>query len=296
MKLAWATDIHLDFCPEPLFERGFLPQLAGADAVLLTGDIANGRNIERWLITLSVKLDVPIYFVLGNHDYYHRSIAQVRESMLARCDREPNLTYLSDGSIIDLGGGTMLVGHDGWGDTRLGDFLSSTVELNDHQLIEELCIADRAELMPKLRALGDEAAASLHDSATRAIRRGARRLLVATHVPPYVESLWHEGKTAEPGSPWIPNFTCGATGATLRALAEAHPGVPITVFCGHTHGQGSARIRDNLVVHTGGADYGAPALAGWIHPERDEPLVRGDTPPAPQEQKSGFSLKRWLFG
>jgi Icc protein len=32
------------------------------------------------------------------------------------------------------------------------------------------------------------------------------------------------------------------------------------VFCGHTHGEGTAHILPNLVVHTGGADYGKPVV------------------------------------
>ena len=39
-----------------------------------------------------------------------------------------------------------------------------------------------------------------------------------------------------------------------------HPGRQMTVLCGHSHGEGMARILDNLVVKTGGAVYGAPKL------------------------------------
>ena len=295
MKLAWATDIHLDMCSDDAFEQGLLRQFGDADAVLLTGDIANGRSIERWLITLSVKLDRPIYFVLGNHDYYHRSIAQVRESVLARCAREPNLFYLSDGSIIDLGEGASLVGHDGWGDAQLGDFLGCMVELNDHRLIEELKTRDREALKPRLQALGQEAADSLRDAISRAIVRGARRVLVATHVPPFVESSWYQGKIPEPDSHWIPNCTCKATGDVLLELSEQNPGVELTVFCGHTHGAGSTRMRDNLLVHTGGAEYQAPGVAGWIRPNADPILGGPEDPPEPPKKRS-FSLLRWLTG
>jgi Icc protein len=39
-----------------------------------------------------------------------------------------------------------------------------------------------------------------------------------------------------------------------------HPERKMTVLCGHTHSSGVARILDNLVVLTGGAQYGKPAL------------------------------------
>ena len=34
----------------------------------------------------------------------------------------------------------------------------------------------------------------------------------------------------------------------------------MAVLCGHTHSPGFAQILDNLVVRTGGAQYGTPVL------------------------------------
>jgi hypothetical protein len=39
-----------------------------------------------------------------------------------------------------------------------------------------------------------------------------------------------------------------------------HPDCGMAVLCGHTHSPGFAQILDNLVVRTGGAEYGAPVL------------------------------------
>jgi hypothetical protein len=41
---------------------------------------------------------------------------------------------------------------------------------------------------------------------------------------------------------------------------QAHPGCQLTVLCGHTHGEGEATILPNLLVKTGGAEYGKPRL------------------------------------
>ena len=51
-----------------------------------------------------------------------------------------------------------LVGHDGWGDGRLGDDWSWTVMLNDLRLIGEFVGLDDKERLTRLHALGDEAA------------------------------------------------------------------------------------------------------------------------------------------
>ncbi len=47
--------------------------------------------------------------------------------------------------------------------------------------------------------------------------------------------------------------------AVLEAMQET-PGSHLTVLCGHTHGRGEATPADNLLVLTGGAEYGAPEV------------------------------------
>jgi len=40
------------------------------DGLLITGDIGQAQSVERYLRALDKALPMPIYFVLGNHDYY----------------------------------------------------------------------------------------------------------------------------------------------------------------------------------------------------------------------------------
>ena len=68
--LIWLTDVHLNFVEECQRDQFYdSVRSAGCDGVLLTGDIAEAPSIERTLIELEIELDLPIYFVLGNHDY-----------------------------------------------------------------------------------------------------------------------------------------------------------------------------------------------------------------------------------
>ena len=264
MLLAWATDVHLNFCSEDAARRGLVePTLrAGAAGLILTGDIAEAPSLSGWLRFLTAQLGgLPLYFVLGNHDAYRGSLAQARADAAGA---SPPARWLGDGAVIPLGEDAALIGHGGWGDARLGDFLATPVRINDHRLIAELALEDRVALQARLRALGDEAAASLRRSLTAALRGGARRVLVATHVPPFREACWHAGAQPPLDSPWLPDFTCAATGAVLREVAAANPATEIVVLCGHSHGSGRHQAADNLVVHTGGAEYGQPCLAGLI--------------------------------
>jgi hypothetical protein len=90
--------------------------------------------------------------------------------------------------------------------------------------------------------------------------------LIATHVPPFCESCWYEGKTTDDN--WAPFFVCGSVGRVLQQTSQVRPQSMFTVLCGHTHHEGVATMRDNLVVYTGAAEYGSPEVEGTIDIER----------------------------
>ena len=258
MRLAWATDVHLNFL-DAAEVAAFAEALANGapDAVLLAGDIAEAPDLEAHLATLATRLARPVYFVLGNHDFYRGSVAGVRRAMAALSARSPSLRWLPAAGVVALTAATGLVGHDGWGDARLGDPAGTPLRLNDFVLIEELAGLDRASLHAALRAFGDEAAAHLRAVLAPALARFAR-VVVVTHVPPFREACWHAGQVS--GDDWLPYFTCKAVGDVLLEAARARPDRRITVLCGHTHGAGVAAVLPNLTVHTGGAEYGAPEV------------------------------------
>ncbi|UJR82996.1 metallophosphoesterase family protein [Sandaracinus amylolyticus] len=263
MRIAWATDVHLDFLDATGVTR-FARALAqsGGECVVLTGDIAEAGSLSPLLEQIASVIERPIYFVLGNHDFYHGSIERVRAEMTALSSASRWLRWLPAIGAIRLGPTTLLVGHDGWGDGRAGDYERSEIWLNDHLLIRELTGLSRDVLRARLEALGDEAAASLRAHTGATAMQGIQHCVVATHVPPFPEASWHEGAMSAPD--WLPFFACQAMGDALLELAERHPSCTFTVLCGHTHSSGVAQIRGNLRVHTGGAEYGAPALAAVL--------------------------------
>jgi Icc-related predicted phosphoesterase len=139
----------------------------------------------------------------------------------------------------------------------LGDFFRSEVLLNDYVLIRELRRLRKHELFARLNALGDEAAESLELRAREALAVH-RNVLVLTHVPPFREACWHEGRISN--DEYLPHFACRAVGERLSAVMGEHPDRTMTVLCGHTHSPGVAHTGENLTVLTGGAEYGAPEL------------------------------------
>jgi 3',5'-cyclic AMP phosphodiesterase CpdA len=238
----------------------------GADAFVISGDIGEADDVIEYLEAIAEKVRRPVYFVLGNHDFYNGSIAGVREKVRAICAATPNLHYLPDAGVVPLTDDACIVGHDGWGDGRLGDYHASEVMLNDFGLIEEFggFDEDPSERLAKLHALGDEAAAHFRAVLPDALSR-FRHVIAVTHVPPFREACWHAGKVS--GDDWLPFFSCKAVGDSLVEAMTAGPDRKMTVLCGHTHGSGEAQILPNLCVQTGGAKYGQPAIQRVIAAE-----------------------------
>lgn len=257
-RLGWATDVHLNFLPhEDLGSFCGHIQALGCSALALSGDIAEGPTLAYYLGVLERRLSIPVYFVLGNHDFYRSSIRRVR-GVVANVTRESErLRWLPDAGVVELAPAVGLLGHDGWADGRLGDYAASPVMLNDYLLIDELAGMSPRARLDVLNSLGDEAAAFARQLLPSAAER-FRKLYFVTHVPPFREACWHEGEPAN--DDWLPHFACGALGDALLEAAEANPACEITVLCGHTHSRGVARLRPNLAVRTGGATYGAPVI------------------------------------
>lgn len=261
VRLAWMTDIHLNFL-EPMQIDNWLSDVRKVrpHAVLITGDIGEASTYEDYLIRIAGRLGVPLFFVLGNHDYYHGDIAQVREKAMMIENEYACLNWLPAHGVVKLSEDTALVGHGGWGDAQYGDFLNSSVMLNDYMLIDDLNGLAPVNLQKKLQSLGEDAAKILVPQLEAALI-AYDHVYVATHVPPFQESCWYDGQTPADDDDYLPHFACKAVGDVLLDMADRHPEKQIVVVCGHTHGWGETQMRPNLQVITEGATYGQPMIA-----------------------------------
>ncbi|MDF1660451.1 MAG: metallophosphoesterase [Planctomycetota bacterium] len=265
MKWLWATDIHLNTANEAEALQFYESiRQADADALIITGDIATGPGLARYLRVLEAALRMKIYFVLGNHDYYYDSIAAIRNRIPKQLSGSPYLSWLADSQVVPINSEVTLVGHGAWGDARLGPALNTPVRLNDHVMIEELAGHSRSKLVGLLNDLGAEAAEYLSKVISKALET-SRHVLVATHVPPFREAAWYQGEISDDN--WLPHFSCAAVGEILLKLAQQNPDKEITVLCGHTHGRGYYEARENLRVHTGGAVYRYPQIEAALNIE-----------------------------
>ncbi len=204
-RLAWLTDNHLNFLRHA-GQRAFFDSLPTADAYAITGAIGEAHDVIGHLRAFA-ELG-PVYFVLGNHDFDKGSIAGVRAEVSKVCHKVENLHWMPEAGVVPLGETTCLVGHDGWADERLGDYYGSGVRLNDFRLIGEF-FGGPETWLAKLQALRDEAAVHFRRVLPEALER-FRHVIVLTHVPPFREACWHEGKVSDDN--WLPFFTSALSG------------------------------------------------------------------------------------
>lgn len=257
-RVAWLTDVHLNFLDNEAIAR-FLEELGqlDADALLVSGDVGEAHSVCDYLRQIDDAFGRPIYFVLGNHDFYRGSIRAVRRNVFELAQQRATLNYLSTAEAFELADDVGLVGHDGWADGRLGNYDRSLIMMNDYLLIEELAPLSKRARLTKLHELGDEAADHIRRVLPAALERWTRVYLV-THVPPLREACWYKGEPSD--DEWAPHFTCQAMGRAILDLMAQHPGNELTVLCGHTHSSGQCQPLPNVTILTGGAEYGQPEV------------------------------------
>jgi len=266
MKLAWLTDIHLNFLDKA--ERGlFYKEVlnSNCDGVLISGDIAEAPSLIYILNEMANDIIKPIYFVVGNHDYYRGEVNEVRDALSKLTQSHNQLFWLPASGIQILNATTILLGQDGWADGRLGDYQNSRVVLNDSRLIGDLFqakILGKFQLLDKMQELADLDARQLENDLMQAISLNLQKIIVITHVPPFREACTYEGKLSDDN--WVPFFSSKVMGDMLTQVAETNSGIEFLVLCGHTHGKAVYQPLENLTIKAGCAEYYRPEIQELI--------------------------------
>ena len=81
----WAADTHFDTAVVSPREQGeaWAAHFPESRGILLTGDMGTSRCLKQVLTDLRDGLNRPVYFVLGNHDYWYSSFRRVDEEVRA---------------------------------------------------------------------------------------------------------------------------------------------------------------------------------------------------------------------
>lgn len=262
MKLAWLTDIHLNFLDEQK-RKLFYQQIVetNCDAILLTGDIAEAPTLNAILQEMAANIKKPIYFVLGNHDYYRGDIENVHQEITALMQEEPLLKWMPVTGSQLLTNEVMLVGQNGWADGRYGNYQDSRAALNDSRMIADLFqqkIIGKYALLEKMQQLADDDAEKLAADLAQAAEKNIKQIIVLTHVPPFKETSLYNGKISN--DDFLPYFASKAIGDVLLSFAEQNPAIKILTLCGHTHEACVYQPLHNLIIKVGKAEYGQPEI------------------------------------
>ena len=223
MKLAWVTDIHLNFLESADRKRFYQDIVATkSNAVLVTGDIAEAPTVYDTLEEMAQHIAKPIYFVLGNHDYYQSSVENVRQTIVDLPQRNSLIHWLPETGLVQLNKDTLLLGEDCWADGRYGNYSDSRVMLNDSRMIQELRegnIIGKYQLLDAMQKLADSDAARLKNNLQLAARQQSpKKIIVLVHVPPFRESCMHEGQVSN--DDYLPFFASKITGDVLLGAAK----------------------------------------------------------------------------
>jgi Icc-related predicted phosphoesterase len=251
VQLAWATDCHFEWLNDTF--DAFIESLArsGTDGVIISGDISNSKHIAYHLKRLS-ELPMPVYFVLGNHDFYHGSFGLVHQMVRKSIRDHNNLTWLTEAPPIQLTESTYMIGHDGWADGRAGMGEKSGLILNDYRLISDFVGLPVSSVFSLMQKTADAASERLYQQIHQI---GAKHIIVVTHAPPFREASKHRGRVADDRS--IPHFSNIGMGRMLEKAAE-ETGARLSVFCGHTHHRARVNINGRIAVRVKQARYGRP--------------------------------------
>ncbi|WFU41451.1 metallophosphoesterase [Bradyrhizobium sp. CB82] len=134
------SDLHADWrAPKPITVG------AGVDVVIVPGDVCEGARNSFVALRRIVPVDIPIVFVMGNHEYYRRFVLdELDEARRAAPDH--NVVLLENDTAV-VGavngvGGVRFIGATGWVDFRLfGDHRMAAAMaaardgMNDHRRI-----------------------------------------------------------------------------------------------------------------------------------------------------------------
>lgn len=269
MRYTWITDIHLNFLGESR-RAEFYAKLAHdkSNIILLSGDIAEAPSVCRLLDEMALQVKKKIYYVLGNHDYYRGSIAEIRHDVHKLSISRRNLIFLTMSPSTNLSPDTFLLGVDGWADAQYGDYDNSKVALNDQFLIEDLKAAwckGRPALKQKMIDMASHDTEQLLFKLKSTVKHKPKRILIVTHIPPFRETCLHEGMISDDN--FLPFFGNKTMGDMLLQFAERNKKIKLAVLCGHTHSKAQYFPLLNLSVYAGHAEYHHPDSQGTFELE-----------------------------
>lgn len=316
MKFLHITDIHLDHLEastrpayiqhpgklnlaNPLVDFAYYYnnriKEEGIDAILLTGDISTSQYLESHLLFLESNIEAPIYFVLGNHDFYFddkifdgksmtlaKKISKNGNGILKYCTDSFDIICDSYKNEIKKIG---IVGVDGWYDGLYSSMLKSDLLMTDFNCIKEfdaifkgeayealndklfyprypsnICMSYHFEfehIPPKLVKRFQEISKQFADILHKQIEEVIEKKVNEIVVLTHAAPYKENSiyKGKISDSDWLPFFSSKLIGDKILEFANKYQNINFNVCCGHSHGEIENKILPNLICYTTAAEY-----------------------------------------
>jgi predicted phosphohydrolase len=261
MNRRWLTDTHLNLVfDKRIRDLGQSLTHSHVDTLFISGDVSSGPHVVRDLRTLAHSFDGEIYFVLGNHDYHYRSVAQIHDEIANLCSQEPNLKWVTQEGVVSLSPNVALVGHEGWYDAVYSDPRWLKLTFDWFLTLDTQTLPSHGARVDWWRERAHDSAQSVGVKLTQALQTHSH-VFVLTHFPP-----WASATTTRNGF-WKSYNTNSAMGQEIERVTTHGQ---VTVLSGHTHVPTSVRVNDQIECIVGSPGLGS-SIVSFTPPS--EPFV-----------------------
>ncbi len=254
--ILWLSDLHYDGDRRFGDWIGDLADARSHEAVLVTGDIASYPHLQKALDLLATGFGCPIYFTLGNHDYYGGSTEEVLCVVRAAERRNHLLRWIdrfTEG--VPLFPGIALIGQGGWAHAEPWIFPRDQGPPLTHLLVDYKYYKPN-KLRHTIRRLAQSGSALLKAKINNAL--SARSHVVAlTHFPPFSRSL-ADVASRKGGLIQAPAFESWVNGAGKTKKDS------LTLLCGHLHRPTNVQLATGVIARTCIASGSSDLLKGTV--------------------------------
>lgn len=263
-KIGWLTDPHFDKCDIDYFyqiSKKFKAE--NLDGLIITGDISEGGTTMLYLSFLEKLISKPIWFVLGNHDWYNVS-RDVGFELIKKYSNH-NLIFLDDIPFIKLNKTTCLIGGENWWDA----FFKQSFGLLDGMYMSEdyekisFISPEKHESNPfsKIKLLAAIKSDVLIEKLINAFKI-FDTVYLAVHVPPFKEGCLFSA--IEMPENWLNHFCDHELGIKLKLLMKSYPEKELKILSGHTHSKSTKKIKQNIKQYVGASTLKKPKICDII--------------------------------
>jgi predicted phosphodiesterase len=262
LKYFWLTDTHFNFLSKEKLISYFIEiQSRHPDGIFLTGDISTGSQLIQHLQWMSGIIHCPIYFVLGNHDFYRSDFLTVNQSIISLMKTNKNLLYLNICDPITLSKNVGIIGDNGWYDARWREPHTSLVFCFDYFFIKDFrSLIFNKDRLSLVRQKADESALHIEFKLRDALKEYSTVYLL-THIPPWPESQNNWGGLESKF--WMPYNSSKVTADMLLAIMDENPNKKLIILSGHVHAKKTYTkyISHNIECVIGQADRNVETIS-----------------------------------